>query len=134
MQAHIARVRGNTERAIELSGRALALSDDLSVRSIAAVNVGMAQWYRGRLAVAEQALTEAQRAGKGSVNEYARWTGYVFLNRIRVARGQLREAAVAYRHMIQQGERLPLIALAHYDLGRLHYEWNELDSAAQHLT
>jgi len=133
VQAHIARVRGNAERAIELSERALQLSDDLSVRSIAAVNVGMAQWYRGHLAEAEEALSEAQRTGQGSGNEYARWTGYVFLNRIRVARGQLREAAAAHRHMIQQGERLPLIALAHYDLGRLHYEWNELEAAAKHL-
>jgi LuxR family maltose regulon positive regulatory protein len=35
--------------------------------------------------------------------------------------------------MIQQGEQLPLIPIAHYDLGRLHYEWNELDPAAEHL-
>jgi LuxR family maltose regulon positive regulatory protein len=132
-QAHIARVRGDSRRAIELSERALDLSDDLSVRSIAAVNVGMAQWYRGHLAEAEQALSEAQRAGRDSGNEYARWTAFIFMNRIRIARGQLQAAAASCRQMIGQGRQLPLIALAFYDLGRLCYEWNELDAAAEPL-
>jgi LuxR family maltose regulon positive regulatory protein len=132
-QAHIARVRGNTERAIQLSERALALADDPSVRSIAAVNVGIAQWYSGRLAEAECALSEAERAGQDSGNEYARWAGYAYLNRIRAARGALAAAAAAWRHMIQQAQHHPLISIAYYDLARLHYEWNELDNATEHL-
>jgi LuxR family maltose regulon positive regulatory protein len=35
--------------------------------------------------------------------------------------------------MIGQGRPLPLLALAFYDLGRLCYEWNDLDAAAEHL-
>ena len=98
-----------------------------------AVNLGLAQWYRGRLAEAEQALLEAQRAGRGSGNEYVRWTAVLFLSRIQTARGQSRQAAESYRQMIEQGGQLPIVGLAHYDLGRLSYEWNDLAAAADCL-
>jgi LuxR family maltose regulon positive regulatory protein len=45
----------------------------------------------------------------------------------------LRQAAESYRQMIQQGGQLPIVGLAHYDLGRLSYEWNDLAAAADHL-
>jgi LuxR family maltose regulon positive regulatory protein len=134
-KTHIARARSDNTRVIELSEQALSLlpRDDLSGRSIVAVNLGLAQWHRGRMAEAEQALLEAQRAGRGSGNEYVRWTAVLFLSRIQTARGKSRQAAESCRRMIQQGGQLPIVGLAHYDLGRLSYEWNELAAAADHL-
>ena len=134
-KAYIARLRGNNAQVIELSEQALSLlpQDELSGRSIVALNLGMAQWYRGRMAEAERALVEAQRAGRGSGNEYVRWTAVLFLSRIQTARGKSRQAAESYRQMIEQGGQLPIVGLAHYDLGRLSYEWNELDAAADFL-
>jgi LuxR family maltose regulon positive regulatory protein len=134
-KAHIARARGDNAQVIELSEQALSLlpQDELSGRSIVAVNLGLAQWYRGRLAEAEQALLEAQRAGRGSGNEYVRWTAVLFLSRIQTARGQSCQAAESYRQMIEKGGQLPIVGLAHYDLGRLSYEWNDLETAADHL-
>jgi len=134
-RAHIARARGDNAGVIELSERALALlpPDELSGRSIVALNLGMAQWYRGRLAAARQALVEAQRTARGSGNEYARWTASVFLGRIEVAQGNPRRAAESCRRMIRQGGQSPIVSLAHYDLGRLLYEWNDLEAAADHL-
>jgi LuxR family maltose regulon positive regulatory protein len=134
-KAHIARLRGDNAQVIELSEQALALlpRDDLSARSIVAVNLGLAQWYRGGMAEAEQALLEAQRAGRGSGNEYTRWTAVLFLSRIQTARGKSRQAAESYRQMIEQGGQLPIVGLAHYDLGRLSYEWNDLAAAADCL-
>jgi LuxR family maltose regulon positive regulatory protein len=35
--------------------------------------------------------------------------------------------------MIRQGGQAPIVSLAHYDLGRLLYEWNDLEAAADHL-
>jgi LuxR family transcriptional regulator, maltose regulon positive regulatory protein len=63
-RVHIARMRGDNQRAAELSEQALALlpPEELVGRSVAALNLGMSQWYRGRLAEAEQTLTEAERA------------------------------------------------------------------------
>jgi len=85
------------------------------------------------MAEAERALLEAQRAGRGSGNEYTRWTAVLFLSRIQAARGQSRQAAESYRQMIEQGGQLPIVGLAHYDLGRLSYEWNDLVAAADYL-
>ena len=134
-KAHIARLRGDNAQVIELSEQALALlpRDDLSARSIVAVNLGLAQWYRGRMAEAERALLEAQRAGLGSGNEYVRWTAVLFLSRIQTARGKSHQAAESYRQMIERGGQLPIVGLAYYDLGRLSYEWNELAAAADYL-
>ncbi len=132
---HIARMRGDNQRAAELSERALRLLplEELASRSVVALNLGMSQWYRGRMAEAEQTLTEAERAGRGSGNEYVRWTAVLFLGRIQTARGKSRQAAESCRHMIEQGGQLPIVGLAHYDLGRLSYEWNELAAAAEYL-
>jgi ATP/maltotriose-dependent transcriptional regulator MalT len=93
-QAYIARVRGDHHRVIELSERALLLlpQDSWSARSAVAVNLGITEWYGGRLAKAEQALVEAQRAAQGSGNDYVRLTALVFLTRIQAARGSVRQA------------------------------------------
>jgi LuxR family maltose regulon positive regulatory protein len=134
-KAHVARLRGDNAQVIELSEQALSLlpRDELSGRSIVALNLGLAQWHRGCMADAERALKEAQRAGRGSGNEYVRWTAVLFLNRIQTARGKSRQAAESYRQMIEQGGQLPIAGLAHFDLGRLSYEWNELIAAADCL-
>jgi LuxR family maltose regulon positive regulatory protein len=134
-RAHIARARGDSRRAIELSERALALlsPEDFSARSIVALNLGIAQWHSGRLAEAERALAEAQHAASRSGNDYVRCAALVFLSRAQQARGKLRQAGAACRQIVAQGGQLPITALAHYDLGRLHYEWNDLAQAAGHL-
>ncbi len=134
-KAYIARVRGDNVQVIELSEQALSLlpPDEFSGRSIVALNLGMAQWFRGRIQEAERALLEAQRAGRGSGNEYVRWTATLFLGRVQTAQCESRQAVMSYHQMIEQGGQLPIVGLAHYDLGRLSYEWNELAAAADHL-
>jgi LuxR family maltose regulon positive regulatory protein len=134
-RAYIARARGDGARAMELSQQALSLlpHDDLASRGIVAVNLGMTQWYRGALSAAEEALLEARRAGRGTGNEYVGWAATVFLTKIERARGKLRHAAESCRRFIRQESRSPLACLAHYDLGRLLYEWNDLAAAADHL-
>ena len=134
-RAHVARARGDTRRVIELSERALALlpQESWSERSIVALNLGMARWFSGRLAEAEGTLAEAQRAAGQSGNDYVRCTALVFLSRTQQARGKLRQAGGARRQILEQCGHLPISALAHYDLARLHYEWNDLAVAADHL-
>ena len=133
-RAHIARGRGDGPRVIELSARALELlpQESLSERSITAMNLGIAQWHSGRLLEAERALTEARRTARGSGNDYVRYTALVFLSRVQQARGNLRQAASAYREIVGQGGHIPIVALAHYDLSKLHYEWNDLATAESH--
>ena len=133
-QAYAARVRGDGRRAVELSQRALSLlpQDDWGARSVVAMNLGMAYWYAGHLAGANQVLTEAREAAHRSGNSYAEATAQVFLCKVETARGKLHQAAEAYRQVIEGGGQTPIVALAHSDLAKLLYEGNELESAADH--
>ncbi len=134
-QAYIARARGDDRRTIELSQRALSLlpQADSDMRSVVAVNLGIAHWSSGHLTEAEQALTEADHAAQQSGNHYARLTALSFLGVIQAARGRLHQAAELFRQAIRLGKRSPPIALAHNEFGALLYEWNDLEAAADHL-
>ena len=133
-QAYAARIRGDGRRAVEFSQRALSLlpPDDWTSRSVVGMNLGMAYWYAGRLDPAWQVLTEAREAAWRSGNSYAGAATGIFLCRTRTARGKLRQAATAYREVIEQGGQLPIVALAHTDLAMLLYEWNGLETAVEH--
>jgi len=134
-RVHIARMRGDNQRAAELSERALALlpPEHLVGRSVVALNLGMSQWYRGRLAEAEQTLTEAERAGRGSGNDYVQFAALAFLGRIQTAKGRSRKAAAFCQRIVEEGGQVPIVAVGHYDLARLSYEWNDLETAVEHL-
>ena len=133
-RGHIARAQGDGPRAIEWATLALELlpPESLSERSITAMNLGIAQWHGGRLAEAEEALQEAERAAVGSDNDTVHYTARIFTGRVLEARGRLRQAGAAFRQIAEQGGRLPIVALAHYDLARLYYEWNDLDASGDH--
>jgi LuxR family maltose regulon positive regulatory protein len=134
-QAYIARTRGDDRRTIELSQRALTLlpQDNLSSRSIVALNLGLAHWHRGHLAEAEQALTEAEHAALQSGNSHVRLIALGILGPIQAAQGKLHQAAVLCRQAIQLGKRSPAIAPTHLEFSALLYEWNDLEAAADHL-
>ena len=133
-QAYAARMRGDGRRAVEFSQRALSLlpPDDWTSRSVVGMNLGMAYWYAGHLDEAWQVLVEARDAARRSGNDYAEAATGVFLCRTHAARGKLRQAATAYREVIERGGQLPIVALAHTDLAMLLYEWNDLEAAAGH--
>jgi len=134
-QAYIARTRGDARRTIELSQRALTLlpQDDLSSRSIVALNLGLAHWHRGHLAEAERALTEAHHAALQSGNSHVRLMALGILGPIQAAQGKLHQAADLCRQAIQLGKRSPAIAPTHLEFSALLYEWNDLEAAADHL-
>jgi LuxR family maltose regulon positive regulatory protein len=134
-RAHMARVRGDGAAALAFSERALALlpEDDLSSRSIVAVNLGIAQWYRGRLAEAEVALAEAQRAAHASGNAHVELAARLFATRIVVAQGKLGQAAARFRQIVEYGGRVPVVALALYGLSSLCYEWDQIDAAEDYV-
>jgi LuxR family maltose regulon positive regulatory protein len=132
---HIARVRGDNQRAAELSERALALlpETDHASRSVVALNLGMSNWFRGRLAEAEEVLTEAERAGRGSGNDYVRFAAMAFLGRVQTVQGRPLQAAELCQRIVEEGGQSPIVAVGHYDLGRLAYECNDLETADQHI-
>ena len=94
-RAFIARARGEHAKAVAFSVRALALlpEEDASSRSVVAVNLGIAQYFAGRLGDAEQALRHAEATGRRSGNDYARFAALAFLGRVQRARGHLHQHA-----------------------------------------
>lgn len=134
-QAYLARAKGDNPRLIQKSEQALALlpETDLAARSLVALNLGLTYWHAGRLDDAERALHEAQEKSQRSGNYYALLSAQVFLARTLATRGRLRQAAAMYPSLIQAGGHAPILALAHYDLCTIYYEWNDLHQATEHL-
>lgn len=134
-QAYLARARGDNALLIEKSRQALAWlpqADGVS-RGNVALNLGLAYWHAGRLDEAEAALREAQASAAGVGNTYALLAAQIFLARTQASRGKLHLAAGEYQKLLQAGGEIPILALAHYDLSCIHFEWNELDQASEHL-
>lgn len=135
MRAYIARSRSDFQSAIDLSKQAQSLlpRDNIEPGCILSLNLGMAQWHCGHLKESEQALTDAYDKAQNSGNDYVRLTAISILSIILAARGNLRQAADYCRQVIEMAEQSPAVALNHFVLSALLYEWNELETAAEHL-
>jgi len=134
-QVYLARAKGDTRRSVEMAQKALSLlpENDLGTRGMVAMNLGLVYWHAGCMAEAEEVLREAQRAALGSGNDYVRVTSQLFLGRVRAVRGELRLAANACQTTLTEVGQYPILTMAHLDLCALHYEWNELERAAECL-
>ena len=134
-QAYLARSVGDNPSVVERSQLALSLlpESDYSRRGTLLMNLGMVYWHEGNLEEAEPVLEEAQVAANQSGNLYAQLTSEIFLARTHASHGEIRQAALHYPTIIQQGSQVPVVALAYLDLGSLHYEWDELEKSKQYL-
>jgi len=134
-QAYLARGQGDHARMVERSQQALKLlpKDSIDSRGIVAVNLGLAYWHMGQMQQAEEVLAEALEAGQKTGNHYAALTALIFQGRIFAVRGQLHQAKAYFERAIQQGNEIPVNALAYMDLATLYYEWNMLDVCDAHI-
>jgi LuxR family maltose regulon positive regulatory protein len=131
--AHLARLRGRTDEAIAWSERALITlpKTNLTSRSILGLNLGLTYWLSGRIGDTEKILREIIPAAQASKNYYVLITAQIYMARSAAARGNLRQAAVAYHSILAQFSKIPVLAFAHYDLSCIYYEWNELEKAEE---
>jgi len=142
MRAEIARLRGDTERALECDRQALAQLGDgdsylrLLVRSSF---VAATDWLCGQLEQAERGLAEvvAERwsAGEGFLAVRACYD----LGLMQRARGRLDAALATYRRALETGVgvaggQLPYLGMAHVGLAGVLYERDELTAALHHAT
>jgi LuxR family maltose regulon positive regulatory protein len=134
-QAYLARAIGDNPQVITSSKLALSLlpETELSSRGNLLMNLGIVYWHEGNLQDAESTLVQALENAVGSDNLYSRLTSEIFLARTMASRGLIRAAAAKYPSIIQRGPQVPVVALAHFDQGFLHYEWNELEKAEIYL-
>src|SRR5215211_1339805 len=137
--AMLARERGDAERTAEFAQRALThLTDaDRTLRFSAEYSLAVADWLRGRLVEAEQALTalltEQRAAG-------ARYLAPLYrdLGQVQDARGHLGAALRTYQNVwgiaSQAGRPLPIAGIAQVGMAEVLYERGELDAALDHAT
>jgi LuxR family maltose regulon positive regulatory protein len=134
-RAYLARALGDNPGVIASSKLALALlpEEDLNSRGNLLMNLGMVYWHEGNLKDTEKTLVEAEKDAIESDNLYAQLTSEIFLARALASAGRLQDAAARYPGIIERGPQVPVVALAHLDLGHIYYEWNELEKAETHL-
>jgi len=134
-QAFQAQSRGDEQRLVMYSERALSLlpESDVSTRSIVSMNLGIAYWHFGVMEKAEHRLNEALTAAHQGENKYAEVTALFFIGRVHAVRVRLRQAAGVFKSIADLHLRLPIIGLVYLDLSMVHYELNELETASQYL-
>jgi LuxR family maltose regulon positive regulatory protein len=142
-RAHCANSRGDTQSAADYAQRALEKLPDCSaisrsIRSVATSVLGDASWINGNLDDAARAYTEAIRLGREAGNLHMVIIANTNLAEVLMQQGQLHRAADTYNQTLQMavrpdGQRSPLAGSIYAGLGRLFYEWNQLDDAAQNI-
>ncbi|MFN8459113.1 MAG: hypothetical protein U0401_31435 [Anaerolineae bacterium] len=128
--------------AIQFAREALALlaEDNLYLRSLAAMILGVAYRVTGELSTAQQMLTHGIEAGIRSHNLIWTLAGLYYLADLLMEQGRLRQAwehlqrGLAWVNRPESGWPWPVVDSIQVGLGRLQYEWNELETAHQNLT
>jgi ATP/maltotriose-dependent transcriptional regulator MalT len=138
-RAMLARERGDAERTAAFGQQALShLTDaDRRLRSFAEYCLAVADWLRGRLVEAEQALAGliAEQLAAG-----ARYLAPLYrdLGQVQRARGHLGAALRTYQNgwgiASQADSPLPLAGIAQVGMAEVLYERGELDAALEHAT
>jgi ATP/maltotriose-dependent transcriptional regulator MalT len=141
LQAHLARLQGEMDRAVALSRAALThLSpDNVRWRNAAQFNLGLLYYVSGRMREASEAYTEVRAGHQGTENVLIALLAAIGKAQILEAQGALGEAENQYRSILQFAvERnvlqAPETALIYAGLSRLRYQWNELAAAETYLT
>lgn len=130
--------KNDLERVLEHSHQALEVlpSGGLFERRTAA-----AYWCFAKQALGD--VEEAERFVAGEVAQAEAQDGahtaqlYLILCWIRLIAGDLQQVDKLAQHLLKESQRGRLMlsmTWAHYFLGLLHYEWNDLETAAQHFT
>jgi LuxR family transcriptional regulator, maltose regulon positive regulatory protein len=139
LRAGLARFHGDADRTTAFGQQALAkLTDaDRALRALVDWYLTVADWLRGRLPEAEQALTALVAEQRAAGERYFALRGYD-LGQVQRARGRLTAALRTYRQVLDAashaGRPLPPAGMAHTGMAWVLYERGELDSALRHAT
>jgi LuxR family maltose regulon positive regulatory protein len=140
LRAEIALNREDIPVALELCRQALELlpADNLMLRGVATYFLGHGQRRAGQMVQAERVYAEASALGLETDNLLLALHALANLTSVQITRGCLRLAADTSRRILEitaerQRQSWPVTGLAYQGLGRLHYEWSQLDTAADNL-
>jgi LuxR family maltose regulon positive regulatory protein len=107
---------------------------NLTYRSAATWNLGVAFEFQGKREAAREAFSEALKDSEFSGNIYIQALASTGLANIQLAQNQLKEAEKSYWRVLDLVGDLPIPVGVHihYCLGKIYYEWNKLDLARIH--
>jgi LuxR family transcriptional regulator, maltose regulon positive regulatory protein len=142
-RAHYANVQGKTRLATDSARQALELLPDnnsfsCDIRSVATAILGDACWIGGNFDEARQTYAQAVSISVTAGDIYSAIIAYVDLADVQMEQGQLHQATWTYAEIMRMAARpdrqeLPLVHRAYAGMGRVFYEWNQLDAAEQHF-
>jgi LuxR family maltose regulon positive regulatory protein len=141
VRAYVAGVRGDVSGTIRLARLASEYlpEEDLILRAIVALDLGIAYWSGGEPMAASRALTEAVRLSREAGQTFLALKATASLGHVQEMRGLLRQALETHRHALQLGSRqgqrpIPFAGMACVGIATVLYEWNDLDGALRHAT
>lgn len=139
-RAYLAGARRDFPTTVQLSNQALDIlpEDKMVVRSVIALNLGMAYLLHGDIRAALHAFEEADASGTAAGNLYTAWASRDQIAILHSERGQLRRAAELHQQAIQRitkpgGRPIPYAGKYYVELAEIHREWNALDKATDYL-
>jgi LuxR family maltose regulon positive regulatory protein len=137
-RASYAAVRGEVLPVIEFARRALAHlpeEEPIGLMRVHAI-LGLAHFRGGEVREAERAFSQTIAIATASGNNFAAAPIACNLAEARLAQGRLREAWQACEHARElgtlDGTLVPAAGFAGLEMGKLLYEWNDLDAAERH--
>jgi LuxR family transcriptional regulator, maltose regulon positive regulatory protein len=139
VRAMVARNYGDAEHTTAFSQQALTQlgEGDWLLGHFARYYLAMADWLRGRLVEAEQALTGLAAEQQAASGRYLAPL-YRDLGQVQHARGHLGAALRTYQNALgiasEAGRPLPPAGIAHVGMAEIRYERGELDAALDHAT
>jgi ATP/maltotriose-dependent transcriptional regulator MalT len=140
LRAEIALSQSEIPRAVALCRQALELlpKENISMRGVATYFLGHGERRSGNMVEAEQAYLQASGIGLQTDNLLLALHALANLSTVQIAMGRLREATQSSQRILEitserQRQTWPVAGLAYQGLGKVHYEWNDLDSAAYYL-
>jgi len=136
LHSHVTIFLGDIPRSLALANQALKLipEDDLFLRSLGELNLGVANWLDDNLQAASWAMTRAENIGQVANNLYVRLMASCILVHIQVEQGHLQRGLQLCQRALQlaqeqKGESLSATAVLHISRGQIFYWRNELHEA-----
>ena len=108
--------------------------NNMAYRSTATQIIGFARYILGDRDAAELAYTESLSLAQAAGDHDGVLLAITRLGQIHELRNQLHQADEKYQHALQLiGEDpIPFATVVYHGLARIHFEWNELDSAEKY--
>lgn len=116
--------------------------ENMQWRGISLIFVGLEDLLSGRLNTARQTLLQALELCQTAGNIYGILDTLLLLGRVYIEQGELHQAAQLYQQVLAETQQTPMdkelaqihIGRALNGLGALNLEWNDLETAGQHVS